>query len=317
MFNIDLDSGVYQPYAPLFSEGRIHAISVTPSGDFLVSADDQQGDSHLYELDTATGQLSPLVFPSAPLPRMEAFAWLSGDLVGLSEGRLYDIDLDGATFQFKATLDGSEDTYESAMVSLAGELEPPPYTDQTLSFSFPGNDNTVGGLDQVGAQTYSVKINSREWDDNGFLIADNDRDEGRIVRPIAYGVVEEIDESLGRVVIRHDIDLQLADGTVLDTWYSEYRHMQYITDPSRAVGQIVWSETFLGRVSNVGSDINQLHFAILRHLDSDTVDAAVDIANLLPNARVNNAWWVDGCGGVITQPAASFHWWPLGGAPCD
>lgn len=317
VFEVDLDTGAAVPAIPLIQEGPLGALVFGPGGELYYSGSDVNSTPQIFIVDKTTGATQALNFNVSPIPYFSSFTWVEGQLIGLSSnGALYAVDLENSSITFIKDLAVPDGWWASSITSRSGELEPRALTEDDLTFDYLRNDLTIGSADQTGNQAFSYKINSRTWDDSNFLIEETDRDANRIVRPIAPGIIHLIDPSLGRVVVKHTYDLKLADGSVLDTWYSDYRHMIYTPDPVHDVGERVTQDSGLGRISNIGSDQNQLHLAILRDLDTNTPASAVDIANQLPGLPKVSLRFVNQCDGNFNQPALWNPWWSLGQLPC-
>ncbi|MEZ7207166.1 pre-peptidase C-terminal domain-containing protein [Pseudoalteromonas sp. DY56-GL79] len=217
------------------------------------------------------------------------------DLTANASGQIY-ISVHGfttASYKLKVNL-GSEDN----------NLEFP--SNGTDWYSIIGSDfhTSNGGYSQMD-DTYAIDLNRPEN-------ADGDLD----VTAIADGTVIARSTSLGFVLVQHDSDLTLGDGTVLNPWFSGYMHMSG-TLPLLETN--VSTNTVLGTISNVGTTADHLHFAIYSGSETNISGMeSIDIGNKLIDFYQGNVPnWHEWCGNtprathILSRP-----WWDSVEEPC-
>ena len=138
----------------------------------------------------------------------------------------------------------------------------------------------------------------------------NDADKGKNVYPILNGEVDSFTESLGALVIKHPNNNLYK--------YSLYMHMSNIPDTLKVKGAKVTKNTVLGKISNVGTGVNHLHFTVYK----ETRMNPVDMANEFPIEWVDNIkTWISQCNTTYEHrinynESRTSPWWTLGELPC-
>lgn len=118
--------------------------------------------------------------------------------------------------------------------------------------------------------------------------------------------------TLGFRLVEHSTPLRLDNGTILNTWYSGYMHM----NNRIANNTDVTITSTLGDISDEGTENNHLHFAI--YTLNDTTYTSIDIANQLSDLVSDIDTWVEWCGDARFPPTHTLNssWWGIGETPC-
>ena len=142
-----------------------------------------------------------------------------------------------------------------------------------------------------------------------------DKDKDMPVYPVAPGEIVENDNTMGFILIKHEVPLVLDNGEVLAQWYSGYMHMR-----SKTSATFVDKDTSIGRISNTGlgaNGDNHLHFALYSgdHTSLNQM-VSLDLPNKLTKFNDYIAGWYKLCPGSTNEGYQARHWWSVGQTPC-
>lgn len=267
--------------------------------------------------------LGPSSFVKTPFGRFIGGSFAEHSTTDYPVGRLNLVDFD-ENLGFKGPLLSIPNTENIfGMVYVPSPDDPEFYTSSDLSFPLeiysPADwEFTSGSPDHVGRLMHALDLNLKEFNSGGYTTASDIEEFGKPVRPVAPGVIIDISDAYGRVTVKHSIQLHLEDGeTVLDTWYSDYTHMNAHLAEGEGEGTVVTPEDIIGTVGKQGTQFIHFHFAITKAFGSKSgASDAVDIPNQLGDFITPVQWWSNWCGESVQVPALADHWWELGEVPC-
>ncbi|MDP4487282.1 hypothetical protein QDG88_04860 [Pseudoalteromonas piscicida] len=141
-------------------------------------------------------------------------------------------------------------------------------------------------------------------------------DDNLDVTPVADGTVILANDEYGFVLVQHDTDLMLGDGTTLNPWFSGYMHMSGILSINEPE---VTTNTVLGQVSNVKASNDHLHFGVYSGSATNIGGmVSIDVGNILTDLYWDNiTTWHEWCDNTPRAThSESQPWWSSGVAPC-
>jgi murein DD-endopeptidase MepM/ murein hydrolase activator NlpD len=172
-----------------------------------------------------------------------------------------------------------------------------PLTQEINNHTF---STSTWSFNQFGSTHHTQQCDYFAWDAN---LGVGNYDEGRPIYSVDLGIVEDINETGGFVLIKHNDNGQ--------NWWTGYRHMKNIRV---AIGQPVTKATVLGLLGDAGMPGQyHLHFAVYESNQcSNSVDATIlarqdqdgdwvpdDVDMCLDNPGLPNDIDFDGCGDKI------------------